>query len=79
MEELQSETSAVREVVEKYPEYQSVAIYTSLLAAYLDFGDLESAKICAEKAKRWSGQKVDSKLRNALDRLERIENNCCIR
>ena len=76
VKELQSDTSAVRKVVEKYPQYQSVAIYTSLLAAYLDFGDLESAKACAEKAKRLNGQKDNLKLKEALNRLARIENNC---
>jgi tetratricopeptide (TPR) repeat protein len=74
---LQNDTRAVREVVEKYLEYQSVAIYTSLLAAYLDFGDLESAKSCAEKAKRLNGQKDNAKLKEALNRLERVEDNRC--
>lgn len=74
VKELQSETIAMREVVEKYPQYQSVAIYTSLLAAYLDFGDLESAKTCADKAILLNGKKENRMLGAAIERFLKITN-----
>ena len=63
----------IAQALDSYPHLQSVALYTSLLAACCDMGQIQSARRYAEKAKQLNGRKENYKLKEALNRLKGIE------